>query len=203
HDPCDEDDREAAVDRVKTRKKLASVGLEGFQRSHAGQDHRRVGEGIDPAHVFEPVVPEHADGKRHRYYQRAGGEAAHDPPHKETSGDQRLAVALVHGANSSTAAICALPASSQSSLPPTAARMASKENPRDCRKRICLARSSRVLGATRNFLSQTSRARSTSVARAALAVCSASPLSSPLARDSCTMRAAPYFRESAWAGAFA
>jgi len=26
HDPCDDDDREAAVDRVKTGKKLASIG---------------------------------------------------------------------------------------------------------------------------------------------------------------------------------
>src|SRR5882672_8186977 len=67
--------------------------------------------------------------------------------------------------------------------PPKTARIASKENPRDCRKRICLARSSRVLGATRNFLRQISRARSTSVARAALAVCSASPLSRPFARN--------------------
>ena len=36
YDPCNEDNRQAAVYRVKTGKKLASVGLEGLQRSHAG-----------------------------------------------------------------------------------------------------------------------------------------------------------------------
>ena len=50
------------------------------------------------------------------------------------------------------------------------ARIASKEKPRDWRNRICLARSSRVAGAVRNFLCHTARARSTSVARADAAV---------------------------------
>ena len=54
------DQGEAAVQGVRAGEQLAAGGLERGQRAHAGEDHRGVGEGVDPAHAFEVSIAENA-----------------------------------------------------------------------------------------------------------------------------------------------
>jgi hypothetical protein len=81
--------------------------------------------------------------------------------------------------------------------------MTSNENPRPCRKRICFARSAADAGSEPKRLRHASRARSSSVARAAVAIRAIAAPLTPFARRSCSMRAAPNFRASVCARASA
>ena len=81
--------------------------------------------------------------------------------------------------------------------------MTSVLNPLASRNRACRARSFKSSAGAPNLRRQTSRARSNSVMRASRAADAASASEIPLARRSCSMRAAPNLRDITWARASA
>ena len=60
-DAGNSDQRESAIKGVYPGEDFSAVSLQRPQRSHSRQDHRRVGKGIDPGPVFEPVIACHSD----------------------------------------------------------------------------------------------------------------------------------------------
>lgn len=86
----------AAEQRVTTGKDFSRRGLEFAQRAHAGEDHGGIGKGIDPIHVLEDMVAQHADAEcdtdEDQRERRMAGEAR-----KEfVAGQDRLGAVLVH-----------------------------------------------------------------------------------------------------------
>jgi hypothetical protein len=54
------DESKAAEKSVTTSEEFPGTGLEGSHRSHAGENHRGVQEGIEPGQIFEEMVARHA-----------------------------------------------------------------------------------------------------------------------------------------------
>ena len=89
-DADDGDQREAAVKRVTAGKNFSGVGLQGSDRPHAGQDHRRVQKGIQPRHLFKAVITRHADAERQYDEQKSEAEVSGDAPVKNPARQQRF-----------------------------------------------------------------------------------------------------------------
>src|SRR5438445_366884 len=64
-DPGSEDEHEPAIKRVTPGEQLAVPGLQWAKRTHAREDHGRIGKGVDPFHAFQQAITEHPANERY------------------------------------------------------------------------------------------------------------------------------------------
>ena len=65
------EERQAAEQRIATGENFSAIGLQRRHRPHAGQNHRRIDEGIHPRHWLEGAITDHPDAERDRDDQQA------------------------------------------------------------------------------------------------------------------------------------
>ena len=66
-----------------------------MQRPHAGEDHRRVHEGIEEAEILEEVIARHSDGERDRHHDGAERAGLDEPAAEDLGAREGLAAAFV------------------------------------------------------------------------------------------------------------
>ncbi len=96
HDPDDDQEDDAGVQRVDRGEYLAGGGLKGVDGTHAAQDHRSVQERIDPGQLVQKMIAGDAQAQRSADDPQANEDvvdlAAQEPP----EGKQRLVLVFVH-----------------------------------------------------------------------------------------------------------
>ncbi len=80
--PCNRNKVEPAVERVEAGEEFAIRGLHRLEWPHAGENHRRVGKGVDPIHVLEMMIAEHASADRKADQKTAQTKTFGDPLQK-------------------------------------------------------------------------------------------------------------------------
>ncbi len=87
---------QAAEEGIATGEELAGTGVKGGQGAHAGENHGRVHEGVEPGEAFETVVASHADGQSAEDNERGEGGASGQAGVKGPPGQQRRFPVLEH-----------------------------------------------------------------------------------------------------------
>ena len=87
---------DSAEKSVAASEKFARAGIDGRERAHTRQNHRRVGESIEPRELFEVMIAGHADAKRTDDDGCAENDTARESRVENLTRQQWLAAALVH-----------------------------------------------------------------------------------------------------------
>jgi len=91
------DQQQAAEQGIATGEDFPGVRLQGRDRPHAGQNHRRIFKCIHPAHVFKEMITGHADAQRDRDQCLAQQKTIYHPPVKRLARQQRTGAVFKHG----------------------------------------------------------------------------------------------------------
>lgn len=70
------DEHDTAEQCVKSRKEFARGAGNGIQRAHAGENHRRIGESVDPFQFSEFVITVRPEEQCRDYDQHDQSKAA-------------------------------------------------------------------------------------------------------------------------------
>ena len=97
HQPDPAEERHTAEERVAAGENFSCGRLHFRERTHAGQNHGGVGEGINPAHVFKNMIAGHADEQGPSDYREPKRGAAGDAMIKLAAGQERLGAVFEHG----------------------------------------------------------------------------------------------------------
>ena len=95
-DSRDAEKQQPAEQGVATGKEFSSTRLQRCERAHAGKDHCRVREGIQPVKVFEKVITRHADAQGHREQTSSDQKTLTQSPIKRLAGQQRAGAMFKH-----------------------------------------------------------------------------------------------------------
>src|SRR5665213_4314739 len=97
--PDQNDKSQPAEESITARKNFPALSMQFGHRTHPGQNHRRIDEGVRPAHFLETVVAEHARSQANRHQpasrQRMSGHARIKCPARQ----ERPETVFVHGLN--------------------------------------------------------------------------------------------------------
>ena len=88
--PDERDERYAAEQCIKSRKQLPRARLQVVYRPHAGQDHTRIQECIDPRKLAEAMIARGADPDGAQEDDQGELGIADLPPDEFFAGQKRL-----------------------------------------------------------------------------------------------------------------
>ena len=81
---------QTGVERIKTGKDLAGIGLRRIDRSHAAEQHGCIQEGIAPGQMLEVGVAGHSQQQREQHQRGGSRDVSPETPQKAAARQQRL-----------------------------------------------------------------------------------------------------------------
>ena len=90
------EESKAAEEGVAAGKEFSGAGLDGCDRSHAGENHGGIQEGIEPGEFFEEMIASHADAQGREDNRESEGRAASKTRVEKAAGQEGLSAVLEH-----------------------------------------------------------------------------------------------------------
>jgi hypothetical protein len=96
-DSCNSEEDHAAIKRIEPSEQLAARCGWARDWAHPAEQHRRVQEGVQPAHMLEVCVAQHPAQQRREDDERSRQGVSHDAHQEWPDWQDSLSMVFVHG----------------------------------------------------------------------------------------------------------